>query len=136
MNKVIEIRLKPNDLSLVKLGKNVILENCALCHDTQFEGQTNWQNRDNEGYISAPPHDETGHTWHHLDEYLLLMTKYSIEEIIGKKYHNNMPAYEKILTEKEIITVLSFIKSSWPSQIQEIQKYKFKKQIKLRRQVC
>ena len=64
------------------------------------------------------------------------MTKYSIEEIIGKKYHNNMPAYEKILTEKEIITVLSFIKSSWPSQIQEIQKYKFKKQIKLRRQVC
>ena len=48
------------------------------------------------------------------------MTKYGIEKIIGKKYLNNMPAYENILTDKEIVSVLSFIKSTWPSQIQEI----------------
>jgi mono/diheme cytochrome c family protein len=48
------------------------------------------------------------------------MTKYGIEKIIGKKYLNNMPAYENILTDKEIVSVLSFIKSTWPSQIQGI----------------
>ena len=120
MNKDNEIRLMPNNLSLVTLGQNLYSENCASCHGAHLEGQTNWQNRDDKGYLPAPPHDETGHTWHHPDEYLFLMTKYGIEKIIGKKYLNNMPAYENILSDKEIIAVLSFIKSTWPSQIQEI----------------
>ncbi len=120
MNKDNEIRLLPNNLSLVTLGQNLYSENCASCHGTHLEGQKNWQNRDDKGYLPAPPHDENGHTWHHSDEYLFLMTKYGIEKIIGKKYLNNMPAYENILSDKEIIAVLSFIKSTWPSQIQEI----------------
>ena len=120
MNKDNEIRLVHNNLSLVTLGQNLYSENCASCHGAHLEGQTNWQNRDDKGYLPAPPHDETGHTWHHPDEYLFLMTKYGIEKIIGKKYLNNMPAYENILSDKEIIAVLSFIKSTWSSQIQEI----------------
>jgi len=47
------------------------------------------------------------------------MTKYGIEKIIGKKYQNNMPAYERILSDKEIIAVLSYIKSMWPKNIRE-----------------
>ena len=120
MNKDIAIRLIPNDLSIVTLGQNIYSENCASCHGVDLEGQENWQKRDDEGYLPAPPHDETGHTWHHPDEYLFLMTKYGIEKIIGKKYLNKMPAYKDILTDKEIIAVLSFIKSKWPNQIQEI----------------
>jgi mono/diheme cytochrome c family protein len=46
------------------------------------------------------------------------MTKYGIEKIIGKKYPNNMPAYEDMLSDYEIIAVLSYIKSTWPSYIQ------------------
>ena len=120
MNKDNKIILMPNDASLVSLGQKIYLENCASCHGVKLEGQKNWQTRDDEGYLLAPPHDETGHTWHHTDEYLFLMTKYGIENIIGKKYLNNMPAYEDILSDKEIIAVLSFIKSSWPKKIQEI----------------
>ena len=120
MNKDIAIKLIPNDLSIVTLGQNIYSENCASCHGVDLEGQENWQKRDDEGYLPAPPHDETGHTWHHPDEYLFLMTKYGIEKIIGKKYLNKMPAYKDILTDKEIIAVLSFIKSKWPNQIQEI----------------
>ena len=120
MNKDNKIILMPNDVSLVSLGQKIYLENCASCHGVKLEGQKNWQTRDDEGYLLAPPHDETGHTWHHTDEYLFLMTKYGIENIIGKKYLNNMPAYEDILSDKEIIAVLSFIKSSWPKKIQEI----------------
>ena len=120
MNKDNEIRLIPNNLSLVTLGQNIYSENCASCHGAQLEGQKNWRKRDDEGYLPAPPHNETEHTWHHPDEYLFLLTKYGIEKIIGKKYLNNMPAYKDILTDKEIIAVLSFIKSKWPNQIQEI----------------
>ena len=70
--------------------------------------------------MPAPPHDETGHTWHHSDKYLILMTKYGIENLTGKKYLNNMPAYENLLTDKEIIASLSYIKSKWPKKIQKI----------------
>lgn len=70
--------------------------------------------------MPAPPHDETGHTWHHSDKYLIKMTKYGIENLIGKKYPNNMPSYENLLTDKEIIASLSYIKSKWPKKIQEI----------------
>ena len=52
MNKDNEIRLVPNNLSLVTLGQNLYSENCASCHGAHLEGQTNWQNRDDEGYVT------------------------------------------------------------------------------------
>ena len=67
--------------------------------------------------MPAPPHDETGHTWHHPDTYLFLMTKYGIEKMIGKTYPNNMPAYEDELSDEEIIAALSFIKSTWSNTV-------------------
>jgi mono/diheme cytochrome c family protein len=70
--------------------------------------------------MPAPPHDATGHTWHHPDRYLFMVTKYGIEELIGEKYPNNMPAYKDILNDEEIIAVLSYIKSTWPSEINKI----------------
>ena len=78
------IALKHKDAAVVDLGRVVYAENCASCHGVALEGQANWRQRDADGYLPAPPHDETGHTWHHPDAYLLLMTKYGIEEMIGK----------------------------------------------------
>ena len=46
------------------------------------------------------------------------MTKYGIEKMIGEEYQNKMPAYETILSDEEIIATLSYIKSTWPPQIQ------------------
>ena len=63
-----------------------------------------------DGLMPAPPHDETGHTWHHSDKFLFMITKYFIEDIIGQKYLNNMPAYKDISSDEEIISVLSYIK--------------------------
>ena len=107
------------------------MENCASCHGAVLEGQANWQQRDSDGYMPAPPHDVSGHTWHHPSSYLFLMTKYGIEKMIGEKYPNNMPAYENQLTDNEIIAVLSYIKSTWPEPIQrqhdEISAYANKK---------
>ena len=112
--------LKDTNISVVEAGKKVYGTYCAACHGKYLQGQPNWETFGADGRLPAPPHDESGHTWHHPDEYLFLMTKYGIEKIIGKKYLNNMPAYKDILTDKEIIAVLSFIKSKWPNQIQDI----------------
>ena len=120
MNKDNEILLIPNDLSLIKLGQNIYSENCASCHGAKLEGQKDWMFRLPDGLMPAPPHDETGHTWHHSDKYLFMITKYGIEDIIGQKYPNNMPAYKDILSDKEIISVLSYIKSTWPNKVKKI----------------
>ena len=112
-----DISLKPDDQDLVVLGKLVYENNCASCHGVNLEGQERWREPDADGYMPAPPHDETGHTWHHPDEYLFLMTKYGLEEIIGQEYPNNMPAYKDILSDEEILASLSFIKSTWSRKI-------------------
>ena len=111
------VTLKPNEPAVVSLGKKVYAQNCASCHGVALEGQANWRQRDNDGYMSAPPHDETGHTWHHPDTYLFLMTKYGIEKMIGQTYLNNMPEYDGELSDEEIIAALSFIKSTWSNAV-------------------
>ena len=112
------ISLMPNNSETITFGKDIYLQECASCHGKNLAGQANWRERDDKGYMPAPPHDKNGHTWHHSDYNLFLMTKYGIEKIIGKKYPNNMPAYEDMLSDYEIIAVLSYIKSTWPSYIQ------------------
>lgn len=112
------ISLQHKDRAVVDVGKAIYAENCASCHGVVLEGQAIWRQRDVEGYLPAPPHDERGHTWHHPDSYLFLMTKYGIEEMIGKSYPNNMPVFEDKLTDDEIIAALSYIKSTWPGRIQ------------------
>ena len=114
------IDLNITDSSIIENGKQIYSKNCASCHGINLEGQKNWMSRLPDGLMPAPPHDETGHTWHHPDRYLFMVTKYGIEEFIGEKYPNNMPAYKDVLSDEEIIAVLSYIKSTWPKKIKEI----------------
>ena len=114
------ITLNPDNKETILLGKSVYVQNCASCHGVKLEGQKDWMSRLPDGLMPAPPHDETGHTWHHSDKYLFMITKYGIEDIIGQKYPNNMPAYKDILSNKEIISVLSYIKSTWPNKVKKI----------------
>ena len=78
------ISLRHKDPAVVDLGRVVYAENWASCHGVALEGQAKWRQRDADGYLPAPTHDETGHTWHHPDSYFFLMTKYGIENMIGK----------------------------------------------------
>ena len=114
------IDLNITDSSIIENGKQIYSKNCASCHGINLEGQKNWMSRLPDGLMPAPPHDETGHTWHHSDRFLFMVTKYGIEELIGEKYLNNMPVYKDILSDEEIIAVLSYIKSTWPSKIKKI----------------
>lgn len=101
----------------VEQGRALYADYCAACHGAQLEGETNWRDRDQDGYLPAPPHDVTGHTWHHPDAQLFAITKYGIEAIVGNGYKSRMMGYQDILTDKEILSILAFIKSTWPEAV-------------------
>ncbi len=110
--------LRDKDPAIVALGANVYEANCASCHGANLEGQANWRSPGEDGRLPAPPHDETGHTWHHDGDTLFQLTKYGVGALINDPdYASNMPIYDGVLSDEEIIAVLSYIKSTWPEEI-------------------
>lgn len=113
-----DIRLVPDDAVLVVQGRQIYADACASCHGAALEGQSNWQQRNAAGRLPAPPHDPSGHTWHHPDTVLFLLTKYGPAALMNDSgYLSDMPAYDGVLSDDEIVAVLSYIKSTWPRQI-------------------
>jgi mono/diheme cytochrome c family protein len=105
-----------NDQRLA-LGKKVYDARCASCHGANLEGQGNWRQRLPSGRLPAPPHDATGHTWHHADRFLIEITKFGVTPFAPKGYESDMPAFEGKLGDAEIQAVIEFIKSTWPPNI-------------------
>ena len=106
-----------NNPEQLALGQQVYAEACASCHGDDLEGQPNWRVRQANGRLPAPPHDETGHTWHHPDQQLFEMTKLGIEAIAPEGYESDMPGFADSLSDDEIWAVLAYIKSTWPDHI-------------------
>ena len=109
--------LKPSDKKLVAVGKRIYADNCASCHGKNLEGAPNWRRPKADGKLPAPPHDISGHTWHHADQVLFDLTKYGLKKFAGNNYQTDMPVYNGVLSDEEIVAVLSFIKSTWPENI-------------------
>lgn len=115
-------QLRPDDAAVTALGRKVYEAHCAACHGARLEGQPNWRERDAAGRLPAPPHDASGHTWHHPDEVLFRITKHGVAKAANlKDYESAMPAYEGVLTDAEITAALSWIKSQWPAKIRSAQ---------------
>lgn len=113
----VRIDLQADDLKVVQAGETIYQSQCASCHGVYLEGQPDWRTRDSNGYLPAPPHDATGHTWHHADDLLFEIVKYGPGVVINDdSYKTTMPVYKGILSDAEIIAVLSFIKNTWPAQ--------------------
>jgi len=111
-------RADPRDSAKVALGQKVYAEHCAACHGAKLEGQPEWQRRLPTGRLPAPPHDETGHTWHHADHVLFGITKNGlVAPYAPRGYESDMPAFGGKLPDDEIWAVLAFIKSRWPSEV-------------------
>jgi mono/diheme cytochrome c family protein len=105
----------------VARGKRVYEAHCAACHGARLEGQPNWRERLPSGRFPAPPHDATGHTWHHSDALLFNITKHGIERYAPPGYESDMPAFKGILSDEEIWAVLAYIKSNWPEETRQWQ---------------
>ena len=110
-----------SNLQLVELGQQVYRTRCAACHGANLEGQPNWEQELPTGGRPAPPHDASGHTWHHDDQSLFTTVKYGGQATSPPGYKSNMPAFGDSLSDNEIWAVLAFIKSTWPPDIQAAQ---------------
>ncbi len=114
-------RADPTNAQLVAQGRIVYGQRCASCHGANLEGQPNWKDELPEGGRPAPPHDETGHTWHHADALLFEIVEQGPAASPLPGYVYRMPAFGDTLSDDEIWAVLAYIKSRWPPDIQTAQ---------------
>lgn len=101
-------------------GRAVYAEHCAACHGADLEGQPDWRSPGADGIYPAPPHDATGHTWHHSNAQLFDYTRIGGQGVIDslgiRNFTSGMPAFGNVLTEDEIWDVLAYIRSTWPAR--------------------
>ena len=83
-------------------GRVLYVEQCASCHGANLEGQPDWRTPDENGVLPAPPHDETGHTWHHDNQLLFEYTRLGGEEALAARgvtgFASGMPGFGDALT--------------------------------------
>lgn len=106
-------------------GAALYADHCAACHGANLEGQPDWQIPLANGQMPAPPHDETGHTWHHDNALLFEYTKLGGAGALALRgiddFNSGMPAFGDQLSDEEIWEILAFIRSTWPERVQAIQ---------------
>ena len=105
-------------------GEQIYATNCASCHGANLEGEDDWRSPNADGQLPAPPHDVTGHTWHHSDNVLFDYTALGGREALARQgvdFESNMPGFAEILSEQEIHDVLAFIKSTWSERERAVQ---------------
>lgn len=116
------MRADPSNSRQVASGKVVYDRNCAACHGRNLEGQPEWRSRSPNGRLPAPPHDDSGHTWHHDDDVLFGLTKFGLMPPYGPPaYQSDMPAFGSTLSDQQIWDVLAYIKSRWSPRARETQ---------------
>ena len=101
-------------------GRTVYAETCAACHGAELEGQPDWRSAGPDGVLPAPPHDATGHTWHHSNAQLFDYTRLGGQGVMDRlgirNFTSGMPAFGEVLTEDEIWDVLAYIRSTWSAR--------------------
>ena len=106
-------------------GKKLYSDHCAACHGANLEGQPNWQTANDDGTMPAPPHDRTGHTWHHDNQLLFDYTRFGGTEALARRglkdFKSGMPGFSDVITDEEIWDILAYIRSTWPERVKEIQ---------------
>ena len=103
-------------------GRAVYIADCAECHGKNLEGEIDWQQQNEDSSFRSPPHDASGHTWHHGDNVLIDSIVFGggrLPDNIGG--FSNMPAFGDTLTEGDIAAVLTYIKSTWSKDMRGIQ---------------
>nr|WP_245758888.1 cytochrome c [Tropicimonas isoalkanivorans] len=114
---------QPEDVDIAD-GEALYQAHCAACHGARLEGQENWQTASGDGPPPAPPHDASGHTWHHGDDLLFTYTKLGGAETLarqGVQFESGMPGFGEDLSDRDIWNILAFIKSTWPQRVKEVQ---------------
>ena len=109
------------DAAQVKLGRQVYQATCVVCHGANAEGAPNWQTPDAQGNYLSPPHDDSGHTWHHSDRVLYEMIRDGMNDPLRPNSAFRMPAFGNRLSDAEIRAVIAYFQSLWSPEHREYQ---------------
>ena len=111
------VAVDSSNTALVQQGQSLYQTHCASCHGVNLEGQPEWRTRKADGRLPAPPHDDTGHTWHHPMPMLQEIVKFGlVPPNAPEGYVSDMPAFKNSLDDAQIAAVLSFIQSRWSAE--------------------
>ena len=105
---------------MIARGKIIYQNNCISCHQVNLVGVENWKELDEDGHRKSPPLNGSGHTWHHDDATLHNIIKYGLVKLV-KNYQGKMLGFEDKLKDKDIDSVLAYIKSFWPDDMYQHQ---------------
>lgn len=109
-----------NATTRISAGHAIYDQHCAACHGVQLEGQPDWTTRQTNGRLPAPPHDDSGHTWHHDSTLLFNLVKHGVVAPYAPDgYVSDMPAFGGQLSDEEIWSVLAYIRSRWSPAVQQ-----------------
>ena len=101
----------PLDASAIQRGEILYQQHCASCHGAELQGVPDWKTPNADGTWKPPPHDSTGHTWHHSDQLLTDIIRNG-----GGFPETKMPAFASVLSEGEIADILEYLKANWGEQ--------------------
>jgi mono/diheme cytochrome c family protein len=102
---------------VLEQGQAVYQAHCASCHGAEGEGQPDWKSPGPDGVYPAPPHDSSGHTWHHADADLIEIIQRGGQAVYGSaSLRSGMPPFGDVLTDQEIVAVLALIKTFWDEE--------------------
>ena len=109
------------DATQIADGKQVYQQKCLVCHGENGVGAPNWNVPDANGNFPPPPHDDTGHTWHHPDRVLYETIRDGMRDPLRPDSPLRMPAFGTALSDAEIRAVIVYFKSLWNREHQEYQ---------------
>ena len=108
--------VQPLDRQQVAQGQAVYQTSCAVCHGLRAEGDPDWRQRNADGTFRPPPHDSTGHTWHHGDGLLYRIVRDGGKIYEDPSFKSMMPAFGDRLSDEELRSVITYFKSLWGSR--------------------
>ena len=104
------------DQAQVQTGRQIYQANCAVCHGANAQGAPNWATPGPDGLYPPPPHDDTGHTWHHSDRVLYESIARGMNDPLRPGSPLRMPAFGGKLSDTETRAVIEYFKSLWTDE--------------------
>lgn len=96
------------DAAAIATGEELYRQNCASCHGVDLAGNPDWKTPNADGSYPPPPHDSSGHTWHHGDQFLVDLIRDGLDLPISR-----MPSFGDQLTDDQLTAILEYLKSNW-----------------------
>lgn len=111
----------PTNTELVDRGQQLYATRCAGCHGVNLQGEQGWPERRANGVMPASPLNEHGRVGQQNDGWIFTTIKQGGQATAPAGSTSFMPAFGSSLTDGEIWAVISYIQSTWPSEVRAAQ---------------